>query len=468
MFALRSSAFFPYHESTVRWLCENGHSVHVALDPVWSKNADDAAIRRAATEIPNLTFGEMPTRRGKRKFIKQFLRELLGIRSYLVRDDQDSFYLKRQERYTFSKFPRRISHYLRKSRIHRVMLRIPFAAQILRMPERWIPADSDVLQQVEGMDADVIVATPCDMRYGDDIEYVKAARQLGVPSVIPVLSWDNLTTKGAIAVPPDMLIAWNDGHAREASMHHRTPKESVLTGGSPFFDKWFDDSVGVQSRGIFCESVGLDPKRPYVLYLGSSVNISGDERWIIKELSDVFAADDRLSKLQILARPHGANTAGWEELNNGSNLIYWHRDRVLPDTPEGFLAFKSALDHSICTLGVNTTALVDAIIFGKPTIGLGIGRYSETNATNAVHYHHMVNSGALVHVTSTGEVAELVERIQSGTDDSVSAREAFVSEWVRPNGLSLPAGAVAGMAMKMLAEGSSVSSIKAAIKAMNK
>ena len=468
MFALRSTAFFPYHESTVRWLCKNGHTVHVSVDPLWSKNADEAAIQRAADEHPNLTLGVMPTRPGLSKFFKQFLRELLGIHSYLVRDDQDSFYLRRQEQYTFSKFPRGFPYYIQKLCIHRVMLRLPFIAQILRTPERWISADGYVLKQIKAMDADVVVATPCDMRYGDEIEYVKAAHQMNIPSVIPVLSWDNLTTKGAIAVPPDMLIAWNDGQAKEASMHHRIPEESVLSGGSPFLDKWFDDLGGSESREEFCESVGLDPKRPYVLYLGSSVNISGDERWIIRELGDVFAADDQLSELQILARPHGANMSGWEELNNGSNLIYWHRDRVLPDTPEGFRDFKSAIDHSICTLGVNTTALVDAIIYGKPTIGLGIGRYSETNATNAVHYHHMVKSGALIHMTSTADVAATVASIQAGSDKSASARDAFVSQWVRPNGLGLPAGAVAGMAMQMLAEGSSVSAIEAAIPEMNK
>ena len=468
MFALRSSALFPYHESTIRWLCENGHTVHISVDALWSKDADEAAIWRVAGEHPNLTFGVMPTGRGRRKFLKQFLRELLGIHSYLVRNDQDGYYLRRQERYTFSKFPRRVSSILRKSRIHRVMLRIPLVPKLLRIAERLFSADQDVLAQIESKGANVIVATPCDMRYGDEIEYVKTARQLGLPSVIPVLSWDNLTTKGTIAVAPDMLIAWNHGHAKEASIHHRIPERSVLAGGSPFFDKWFDDSVGVQSREDFCQTVALDPKRPYVLYLGSSVNISGDERWLIRELADVFAADDQLSDFQILARPHGANMSGWGELTNGSNLVYWHRDRVLPDTPEGFREFKSAFEHSVCALGVNTTALVDSIIYGKPTIGLGIGIYSETNATNAVHYHHMMNSGALVHTISTVEAASVVKRIQTGSDDSAAARGAFVNEWVRPNGLTLPAGMVAGMAIKMLADGSPVSSIKATIEAMNK
>ena len=156
MFALRSSAFFPYHESTVRWLCENGHTVHVSVDPLWSKNADDVAIQRVIDEHPNLTLGAMQTKPSRRKFFKQFLRELLGIHSYLVRDNQDSFYLRRQERYTFSRFPRRISYYLQKSRLHRVVLRLPLIAQILRMPERWIPADRGVIQQIKVNDRNYV------------------------------------------------------------------------------------------------------------------------------------------------------------------------------------------------------------------------------------------------------------------------------------------------------------------------
>src|SRR5215217_3498050 len=49
---------------------------------------------------------------------------------------------------------------------------------------------------------------------------VKAARRLGVRSAVPVLSWDNLTNKGLIRVPPDQVLVWNEAQKTEAVMMH--------------------------------------------------------------------------------------------------------------------------------------------------------------------------------------------------------------------------------------------------------
>ena len=47
---------------------------------------------------------------------------------------------------------------------------------------------------------------PVHLPLSADVEYVRAARQLGIPTVAAVASWDNLSTKGTFALLP--IASW--------------------------------------------------------------------------------------------------------------------------------------------------------------------------------------------------------------------------------------------------------------------
>ncbi len=154
----------------------------------------------------------------------------------------------------------------------------------------------------------MVVAGPANLPYSDETEYLKAAKAMGIPTVVPVLSWDNLTTKGLFHVPPDLLLVWNQAHYSEARCIHGMPAERLVITGSPFFDKWFAER-GASDRHAFCTKMGLNPRKPFLVYLGSSSNISQDETWLVRALADSLARDGRpdVRDLAILIRPHPAN-----------------------------------------------------------------------------------------------------------------------------------------------------------------
>ena len=86
-----------------------------------------------------------------------------------------------------------------------------------------------------------------------------------------VASWDHLTTKGLVRVQPDLVSVWNHEQSAEAVEFHDTPRDRiVVTGAQP--SCWFKRQP--TSRAAFCAKVGLDPAKPFVLFVGSTASIS--------------------------------------------------------------------------------------------------------------------------------------------------------------------------------------------------
>jgi hypothetical protein len=85
-------------------------------------------------------------------------------------------------------------------------------------------------------------------------------------------------------VLPERIVVWNEAQKTEAVSLHRARPEQVVVTGAQLFDRWFA-ARPTRSREAFCRDVGLDPSRPFVLYLGSSMFIAPDEvpfaeRWV--------------------------------------------------------------------------------------------------------------------------------------------------------------------------------------------
>ena len=134
---------------------------------------------------------------------------------------------------------------------------------------------------------------------------VRAASS-GSRSILGVGSWDHLTTKGLIHEVPDRVLVWNEAQKHEAIELHDVPADRVLVTGSQAYDHWFSTRPSVD-REAFCRQVGLDPARPFLLYLCSSPFIAPHEvgfvrRWIAAIRA---SADPRLRT----RRPAGASAS---------------------------------------------------------------------------------------------------------------------------------------------------------------
>lgn len=435
LYVMRSFAHFIYHETTIESLLSQNAEVQIAFDEKWSAGRPDSYITHWSESHGLLPYIFFPTRRDKWRDLIFQIRELSTFASYLRRKGQSPFYLKRWERYLSPQIQKWLARPIL-GRAFRLFLRSPIAKMLFSLIEKWTPASTEAIRFLEKINPDIVIVSPTNLRYSEEVEIVKATKKLKVPSVIPVLTWDNLTTKGLIHVRPDLLLAWNQSHAKEAQAIHRVPLKNITITGSPFFDKWFDRQFPNFDSSFYTRA-GLKADMPFVTYLGSSANIAPDESGLVTKLAQGFKSRPEMANWQILVRAHPANSRNFLKVTE-DNVAFWPKpleqkgELGLPETDESLMDFKFALSCSECIIGINTSAMIEGIINDKPVIALLLKAFAKTQE-EASHFQHLLESDVLYLATSVEQAFSIIDQLKRGIDPKKPNRQNFVRSFVRAN-----------------------------------
>jgi hypothetical protein len=310
-----------------------------------------------------------------------------------------------------------------------------------RLIEGSIPSDPDIEAFLKEHDPDVLVVTPLVSFEAVLPDYVKSAQALGIPVVFPVFSWDNLSNKGILHVVPDVMLVWNESQRDEAVSLHGVPAERIVVTGAPRFDEFFAMRP-TQSRGAFCEALGLDPGRSIVVYLGSSPFLVPDEHRLAERWARAVreAGHEPLRSANLLFRPHPRAKAAWQVWDLGglgpaavAASDFRNADQTLFDL----------LSHADAAVAINTSAAIEAAILGTPVLTF---LDPETRAAHdgTLHFGYLAGPGGCVAVAGSlaKHLAQLAFTIERGTD-AAQLRE-FVRRFVRPCGETAVAPIVAG------------------------
>src|SRR5206468_5134837 len=108
---------------------------------------------------------------------------------------------------------------------------------------------------------------------------------------------------------------------------HGLPADRVVVTGAQCFDHWFDRRPTL-SRDAWCAKVGLDPARPYILYVCSALfEGSPNEAQFVREWIDALraSANANLRDAGILVRPHPKRGFEWDHatLEGLPNAMLW-------------------------------------------------------------------------------------------------------------------------------------------------
>jgi len=321
-----------------------------------------------------------------------------------------------------------------------------------RAIEAAVPSDPRMREFVRSLAPDVVFVSPLvtlGPSGGIQTEAVKAARGLGIPTVVGVASWDHLTSKGLVRLVPDAVTVWNEAQRAEAVVLHRIPAARVHLTGAQSLDHWFEPrAAGALDQ--FRARLGLEPGRAVILYVGSSKNMApGDseprfvERWVAALRA---SAGPAVRVARVLVRPHPANLAPWigtETLAALERLgvSVWPRSYSgMPLAAEEIDAFRDSLATCDAVVGINTTAMIEAAIVGRPVLTVHDPAFAHSQR-ETLHFAHLtdgIEGCALVARTLDEHVAQL-ERTLRDPGERRDALTAFVRAFVRPRGLDRPA-----------------------------
>ncbi len=307
--------------------------------------------------------------------------------------------------------------------------------------ERSLPSNVDLEAELRDLTPDVLVLVPHLMPGGRHSEYVKAARATGIPTCMCIASWDNLSSKQQLRDVPDRIVVWNRFQLDEAVRLHGMPEERIVITGAQSFDQWFDRVPG--SREAFCERVGLDPDRPFVLFVGGALfpGSQTEAEYVANVWIPELRADPRLADLQVLVRPHPRRGAQWAEapLDGFAGVRVWPPPELvsMPVDEETRADFFDALYHSATVVGINTTAMIEAAAVGRQVHALLPPSFADSQS-GTYHFDYLleVGGGIVLSAKSSEEHHEQLVATLTGGDDAWEERRlGFLLEFVRPNGV---------------------------------
>jgi CDP-Glycerol:Poly(glycerophosphate) glycerophosphotransferase len=237
------------------------------------------------------------------------------------------------------------------------------------------PRSEEATKRLHRKRPDVIVSTgPFQF---EQPAVVSAAKQLNIPVIAYIPSWDNISTKNRMVFRYDAYIVWNEQSRSE--LHEFYPHSKnvpVYVVGAPQFDVLRQDRF-FQTREQFCTEQGLDPGTPIIVYAIGSPNFLNEQpgaEYLAKRI-----AERALGKVQMLVRPHPIHdNAEMQAMfspyepsvrlqvskNAGKELNKRSQD-------EGqVIEWINTFRHADVIVNLSSTVVIDAAIFDTPVVNL--------------------------------------------------------------------------------------------------
>jgi hypothetical protein len=433
LFLGRHFTYFRNFESVLRDLASRGHQLHLAVEQDESLGGT-RLVQSLVAEFPNVTAGLLPDR-PEDDWTWAATRLRLGL-DYLRYQhpvfDRASKLRERSRGRTPGAFVvlgnvvRTAGGWARYG-----------AETVLRRLERAIPETPSIRAFIEAQKPDVMLLTPLIDLGSSQIDYLRAARVLGIPTALCVWSWDHLSSKALIRECPDRVFVWNETQKREAIELHRVPGERVVVTGAQCFDHWFN-RMPSRTREQFCGEVGLDPRRPYLLWVCSAL-IHGsppEAPFVVDWIRRLRVTNDpALRNVGVLVRPHPSRMAEWGSIDvRPLDASVWGSN---PVDEAARADYFDSIFHSAAVVGLNTSAFIEAGIVGRPVLTIIVPEFEE-NQHGTVHFDYLVTAGGGLVTVGHGfdeHLAQLASTIAAPANE----RKSFVRDFVRPLGLDCAA-----------------------------
>ena len=434
LFLARHFSYLRLFESAIVELAARGHVMHLSADREESLGGA-GMVERIAAKYPNVTVGWTPGRQsGAWADLGRKLRLGIDYLRFLDPRYDGAPRLRGRSEERTPRFVRMLAHLpiFGGARGRQALV------WVLRKFEQAVPRSRELDAFYREQAPDVVLITPLVDLGSPQIDHYMSARALGLRTVLCVGSWDHLSSKSVLREIPELVTVWNNTQKQEAIELHHVPEERIVVTGAQCYDQWFNRRPS-RSRQEFCERVGLDPSKPFVLYVCSSLfkNTANEalfaESWIQQVRS---SADPALRDVGILVRPHPRRLEEWQQVD----LTEFKNVTLFGDHPVDEASkddYFDSLYYAAAVVGLNTSAMLEAAVVGKPVLSIVVPEISRDNQEGTIHFHYLleVGGGLLILSRSLEEhVAQLAATLTAPALGMERARR-FTEGFIRPHGL---------------------------------
>lgn len=444
LFVMASAEYLRYYDDTIRLLASRGHHVVIALNHDSGKKL--VTLDGLASELQGCVslVGVLPVAGPFWDRVSLGLRGTMDFVRYL--DPRFAAASVLRARIRRKVLPRSLHVLDRIRSLHPAATRAIVRA--LAVVEQAIPCVKELDALLARVAPDVVLVTPLVDAGSRQVDVVKSAQRQGIPVTAAIASWDNLTNKGLLRIQPDRVIVWNDVQKREAIDLHGVAADRVAVTGAQVFDRWFAQTPS-RPADEFCRMVGFAAATPFALFTCSSGFISEGRaevafvrRWIEALRASGHPA---VAALPVVVRPHPYNTKAWmdADLSDLPDVVVWPRGRYNPVADDSRAAFFDSLYHSAVVVGINTSAMIEAAIVGRPVLSIRTPEFAATQ-DGTLHFHYLLpeNGGVLRVAQSMGEHVRQLGAVLEQPDAAREELARFTKTFIRPRGRGVEAAPV--------------------------
>ena len=191
-------------------------------------------------------------------------------------------------------------------------------------------------------------------------------KRLNIKSFVYSHTLDNCNSKSAPSTDPDFYLVWNNHHLNTIVTLRNFPVEKIGIVGSGYHE----NVIAHLRKSPKRESVELPGWKirkdidPYLLYLGSSINVHSDESSFLLNLIN----NSSLPKgWKIKVRPHPANFQTWSLIADERFEICYQKEEF---ENLDYSEFFNLADAAFGVFGINTSAFLDVVSMGIPVAAI--------------------------------------------------------------------------------------------------
>ena len=332
--------------------------------------------------------------------ITKLIRLLLTICMYSknVKEIPD-FYLKRSIFWTNSylkilkKIPLKLIKFIFNKKITRKFLEFIFL--LVQKSARFPILEKEIIRNTK-----TLLIGPTNLRYSPEYSLYQFACLSKIEINIPILTWDNPSTKLTFYPLPNKFLVWNNTQANHLVKYHYAKPADIKVFGSLFFERFIGTIYNESSSKIthpnilnsiesssICDINNKLPKK-YILYLGSSKNIHSDflERENILKILDLMHCNEEINDYKLIIKSHPANTINLSSLIGSLGEKFFEKISVhfgdFPILDSELHDQKLLLKNANIILGVNTSAFIEAFALGRVVNSLLLSKMALTQENN--------------------------------------------------------------------------------------
>jgi hypothetical protein len=431
-FLMKNSGYFRNYTSVVRLLAAKGHQVQLCFLKI-KEIYPHAALDKEVKDISGVSYMIPPKRIWLWRRPAEFFRVLQTYLRFLDPHYNEAYKLRAR---AAELLPRPVS-WLVKVIIDYNRNRMWAAVKFLRMIERSIPLDPYIVKFFKSNRPDVFLVTPLIDMHVSQLNWLKCAKVMGIKTGLCVASWDNLSNKSLIQIEPDAVFIWNKIQQQEATEFHRIPLSKIIITGAQCYDRLFDRKPSTSGEE-FRKAVGLSENGLYILYLCSSGFIAPQEVDFVAKWINCLrkSADQQINRIGVLVRPHPQNAGQWRDVDfsDHENVVIFPREGANPIHGNALNDFFDSIYHSVATVGINTSPMIESGILNKPVLTILTPQFRDTQ-NGTLHFRHLVDGGLLNVSHDLDEHLEQLSRVLAGREVYQARIKHFIQSFVRPHGL---------------------------------